>query len=345
MQHYIFIREQARVWNLAPTCFGLPTEIMLSIASFAPLAGARMLCTGRNSYAMCDSFLRSVQTERGLRGNYLSAMRRFLCDCRCRGNRVLRRQIQQLVISKYSLDLEMQIAAVAEFGGDADLVFSLALILEDEVAGYEGHHVSRYWSALDSYRWVCHDGLGPPLYAACGPTGSDAVVSLLIRLGAPAGDRRVFVSGKGDSVYLEESALCRAVRLQKQSTVCILLRASALTACQGMDRRYRCLDIGSGGWQSALYVAAVGYVGYHGGIVKALLEARACPSRANCCHWDRVCVDYARRARFFLDRHVSVEYTCFDHARGALVLDAFLTCERRCCCSSCMSIFGYRDYR
>ena len=313
MQRYISLRERARAWNLAPMFCGMPTEMMLRVASFAPLAGARMMCIGRGSYSLCDNFLGSIKEGRGLRGDYLLAMRRFL-QKNLGGTGFVTNG-----------DLEMQIAAVAELGGDVDLIFALALILKDEVSVHAGYPIDDYWG-VDFLGGVCHGRLGPPLYAACGPKGSDAVVSLLIRLGASVEDRRAFVSVRSGASE-EESALGRAVGLKKQSTVCLLLRASALTACGGVDRRYRCPDMGSRGWLSALYMAAASG---HCGIVKALLGACACPSRPNS----------SRECKLLS----AWEYEDSDHA-GALVLEAFLVCERRCCCSTCKYIFKHRDYR
>ena len=336
MQCYVSIRERARAWNLTPRCCGMPSEMMLRIASFAPLAGARMMCTCRRSYSVCEIFLHAIRDGRRDRGDYLKAMRCFLWEnTRCDCNSAKTRQIRRLATNGYGLDLEMQIAAVAELGGDADLVFALALILEDEVVGHVGYHVSNYWSAsYYPHSEVCPGSLGPPLYAACGPKGSNAVVSLLIRLGAPVTDRRAFVTGTSVcDVNNEESALCRAILSEKPSTVCMLLRASALTACHGRDKRFRTPDMGTSGWSSALYVAARGD---QVGIVRALLEARACPSQANAVyHRDRRCVD----------RRSAWECVAFGHARGALVLEAFLACERRCCCSHCKDIYKCGDYR
>ena len=326
MRRYKPLEERARVWNLAPRFCGMSTEMMLRIASFAPLAGARMMCTGRGSYSVCNILLRSIHDERGLRSDYLLAMRRFLWEgvryCRNCRKFAMGRQIQ---LSCTTGDLEMQIAAVAELGGDVDLVFALALILEDEGSAREGHPCYPYWGAdLLNGRWP--GGLGPPLYAACGRKGSDAVVSLLIHLGASVDvgiSKRSVDSGKVE----EQSALGRAVSLKKQSTVCLLLRASALIAWGGKDRLYWCPDMGERGWRSALYMASAGG---HGGIVKALLGACACPSLSNYSH---------------NGKHLSAwENKDSGHA-GALVLEAFLACERRCRCSTCKKIFELRDYR
>ena len=329
MQRYISLRERARAWNLAPMWCGMTTEMILQIASFAPLAGARMMCTSRGSYSVCNNFLQFVIVAWGLRGVYLFAMRRFLGEnVRGRCNSALGRQIQHLATSGYGMDLEMQIAAVAELGGDADLVFALALILADEVAEQAGHPVSDYWWGSSSE--ACHGSLGPPLYAACGPTGCDAVVSLLIRLGAPVWGRKAIGSVLVANKEIKENALCRAVRLEKQSTVCILLRASAVTASHGMDRR--CFSMGSMGWASALYVAATSG---HGGIIGALLGARACPSRTNAFYMDRLRVD----------KMSAWEYKRSGDERGALVLEAFLACERRCRCGPCTYISKFHSYR
>ena len=306
----------------------LPMDTVLLVASFAPLAGARMMCTGRGSYQVCDFFLRSVQDKRGLRGEYLSALCRFL-----RAN--VRRQVVTIGLGLCVLadaDLEMQIAAVAELGGDPDLVFALAWILKQIVAEQHGHRVSDYWTS----GVVWHGLLGSPVFAACGPTDSDAVVSLLIRLGAPVADRVRCVTAAGVVIY--ESALCRAVRLKKPSTVCMLLRASALEMEKGWYRRFTEVGVVMGRWESALARAVVGG---HCGIVKALLEARACPSKANA-------VKYQGRrvaGRRCVGKLSAWECTDSGRVRGAFVLEAFLACERRCCCNGCEHVFKYRDYR
>ena len=336
MQRHISFRERARGWNLAPMCRGMSKEMLLLVASFTPLAGARMICTcrrscysvctGHGSYAVCDNLLQSLSDERGLRSDYLSAMWRFL-----RANKWQR--LFPEFPKGHVPELEELIAAVAELGGDADLVFALALILQVEVSDRHGERVYDYWGDPA----VCDGRLGPPLFAACGPKGSNAVVSLLLRLGAPVGGRKVYVAEaykyfEYDS-EIKLSALWRAVRLQKHSTVCMLLRASALAACKGRDFESRKAEVGAWMWCSALFGAAAGG---HVGIAGALLEARACPSRTNIVRHNNP---------HDVEKLSAWEFTHKGRALGAFVLEAFLACERRCCCKLCKGVFKCRDYR
>ena len=331
MQSYASLRARGRVWDLLPGFAGISTDISLRIASFAPLAGARMMCADRGGYSMCDGFLHSVRSEGGLRDDYLFAMRRFLAENlhKCRASEVRRRVALVCVFGC----LAMQIAAVAELGGDVDLIFALALNLARVGVDTEGHSVLACgWGCFhgDSHNEDCPGGLGPPLYAACGPEGSVAVVSLFIRLGAPLKDRAAFVTRAGFD--FEESALCRAVRFNMHAIVCTLLRAPAMSVGHGMGLRYRCRALGSRGWESALYVAANRG---HLDIVKALLVARACPSsHANSVHKDQDGV--AKMSAW--------DFDVSDRARGALVLEAFQTCGCRCCCRGCSKIYKHRTY-
>ena len=75
---YMAMGPRARMWKMSRSCCGMPEEILCHIASFAPLAGARLLLTCRGGVCVCSRFLDSFVDESELWPLYLHGLRCLL---------------------------------------------------------------------------------------------------------------------------------------------------------------------------------------------------------------------------------------------------------------------------
>ena len=337
---------RVRVWNMSRSCCRMPAEILCHIASFAPLAGARLLLTCRGGVCVCDRFLDSFVSESELWYVYLQTLQYLLSTCprltmgvgRCssqadglvgRGHLHHDTTAEATVLfvgdlGARQLGVEFK-AAVAQgitLGADADLVFVLALMF----TAYKSEFESRACG-----RGFCLGDVGEELlYAACGPRSNDAVVSVLLGLGAPVDDLRPLVGCRTGK--REETPLVRAVSWGKESTVRTLLRRGAVpdmivgfaTLCYcGCERK-----------ATALYIAVRAR---RRGIVEALLEHGACPSSVcriarRCTRCDPVGSLAVGCGYRFIQRSA---WQLDDYEDRLFVLHALMSCERRCRCHVC----------
>ena len=217
---------------------------------------------------------------------------------------------------------KVAVARGIALGADADLVFALALMANV--------HKSRFGSrAVDM--GFCLGGVGGELlYAACGPGGNDAVVSVLLGLGVSVDDPRPLVACQPGR--REGTPLVRAVCSGRESTVWTLLRHGALPDI--IVRHERLHYCGCDRKATALYIAVRAR---SRGMVKALLEHGACPS--SICRIVGRCARCDRAGSVAVGpEHKFIQLSAWqlgDYEDRLFVLNALVSCERRCRCHVC----------
>ena len=328
----------AMEWAGAPQCCGLPLCVLCKIGSLAPLAGACLMFTCRGGALAYDQFLKMVTGEVRTDGRldrplsqtvYLRRLAQFIGRM-CSYEKEDYPGLFQWP-SLWTGHIAEHIAAGIEFGADADLVFACVLIqhrfqsnnypwpiyleecFEDysEPCEYDYERAGRDPDAVEP-----GDFFDSTLYSACGPRGSDAVVSLLLQVKAPVDKRAWFREGDDD---VSVTPLFRALQGNRVSAVRMLLRCGAdLHITGGATRIYR-----SGPCEHVVEMAPAGYAcqTQKAEMLATLLDYRACPSQR-----------FQSGGRDFVGWKVM---------KSRALLYVYAQSDHRCCCRLCTE----RHYR
>ena len=311
---YRALEQRASEWTVTVNLCGLSTVLLHEIASFVPLAGARLMVTCRGGLPVFFCFERWLRSLAGQTRNIYQQAVFALTRC----------------LRGHDCDYDMgfdEVGDALELGADADLLFALLQIFMN--------HRSRIVTELH-----CHRDLSGAfsnninyLYAACGPRGADSAVSLLLQNGfsvnarddGPFADIEIWKGKCTGRPKTIKTSLHRAVWSKRITAMHILLRCGAFWGLRGgtYDDRWFARYAYSPLWL-ALYLAKRSKddkVDNRVAVLKCLLQHRLCPH------------DVAYRRGVY----AGGEKACLLQleAGGDFLFRVFKSCEPRCCCDKC----------
>ena len=324
---YRTLEQRASEWGpCAASCRELPPALLREVASFVPLAGARLMVTCRGGLSELFRFERWLRSlaRRNFSIPGLSYYWRAMVALRA----TLPKRAPDIDVHRYA----KMIALALEAGADADLLFAALQMLMGTKSCCRFNR-----KLMDGFEFDGEDDESPSdsnhLYAACGPRGKDSAVSLLLRIGFNANARTDRPMGFGyinmSPRFVQESAnpLQRAVLWARVPAIGMLLRCGALGDLRGasygdLGKRYTSY-VRSSLWL-AFRLTTKKKANHDKSVaaLKCLLQHRLCPH------------DVAYRCRLGRDDIGDMNLLQLE-AGNDLLFRVFVHCEPRCCCDMC----------
>ena len=338
---YRTLEQRASEWLAAVSCCSLPPAQLHEVASYVPLAGARLMVTCRGGLPdlfRFERWLRSLAQHNFLQDNSLLEWRNIYEQAMLALWATLPKHAPDLRVHRYA----KMVALAVEAGADADLLFAALQML---MATKSVSSFAR--DLLEGFEVEGPDDERPDdtnhLYAAYGPHGKDSAVSVLLRIGFDANERTDRPMSFGyintSPRLLRESAspLQRAVRWARSPAFGMLLRHDAFGDLRGasfgpLGDNYTTY-VRSSLWL-ALLLTTRKKADHDKSVdaLKVLLQHRLCPH------------DVAYRCRVGRDDIDDRSLPCLDEGND-LLFRVFVHCEPRCCCDMCVRAIARGGFR